>query len=131
MPNCSFLPNALTSRGSREIHILQTIYVVLLNQPNILLLKFIRQRCVLLRVTSRMIKLGWSGRRIVFLIIVDYHIICTTLESQALRIRISLRRLGRLSMMLLHLLTARSYHLIGVLLIYYNLMRIMPIIATV
>lgn len=71
-----------------KIHVLQRIYVVLLNQSNIFLLEFARHGRVFLGVASRVIELVWTTGWSIHRIVVDYHIICAILETHSLLILI-------------------------------------------
>ena len=108
---------------------------MLLNQSNIFLLEFVgRHWCVILSVASWVIELGLSrarGRWPIHRVVVDDHVVGAVLETHALLILIRLRRLRCFSVVLLQLLAAWTDQLICILRIYYNLMRIVPIISIV
>ena len=111
---------------------MQCVHIVLLYQPDVLLLEFAGQRGVLVRIASRVVELVRScGGPIVKRIVVHDHVVGATLETHPLLVLVRLRRLRRFPMMLLELLAPGSNELIVVLRVDNDLVRIVPVVATI
>lgn len=75
----------------RIVHVLQSVQIVLLDQPHVLLLELSRQRGVLMRVASGVVELVLPRSSAVFKgVVVHHHVVGATLEAHALRIMLIL-----------------------------------------
>jgi hypothetical protein len=105
---------------------------MLLGKPDILLFEFAGKRGVLLRVTARVVELGLAaGRSAIERVRVHDHVVGTALETEALLVLVWLRRLRRLPVMLLELLTPCPGELVVVLRINDYLVRVVPIVSAI
>ena len=129
--DCSLLSVCLVT-SHRKVHILYRIHIVFLNQPDVFLLKFASQWRIFLWISSRMIELSLCAARCLQWVVVNDHVIGTTLHTtNSLLGLVWLARLRCLSEVLLQLLASGTHHLIVGLCIYNNLMGIVSIVPAI